>query len=274
MDVLLTTGTVQQINDKQITVSGEGAFQEVILNVDETTYVVTAKDGSSMDFSSIKKGDQIAAYYGPRLTRSLPPQGHAIALIVGNPENGAMYMKVATLETLKGGGVRALDSNKDRLVTILPEVFAETARIQEGSELLVWYQMMTLSLPGQANATKAVLLDRPVIQAAEGKLMIHGKITALQVGDEILKKNGTVYLPLRTIAEQLGYTVKWNEKARTIALVNGARTATLSVGSQEYGANKMRVRLEHVPIIVNGKTLVPVGFFTQVLEVTARIQET
>lgn len=270
-DVLMTRGTIQEISQNQLQIVGEGNFTEIILNVGERAHIVSGENGTATDFSKLKQGDKVTAYYGPRLTRSIPPQGQAIALILGDPDHAAMYMKAATVETLSDGSVRVLCSNGDRLVTIRPEVFSGISDIKEGSELLVWYQMMTLSLPGQATATKAILLNHVNIHAdlIAGTLVIQGKETALHQNDTMIEKNGTVFLPLRTIAEQLGYTLKWNEQSKSTDLIKGAYTATVTVGSQDYGKSKMRVRLDNAPEIVNGKTLVPVEFFTEVLDVTS-----
>lgn len=273
-NVLVTSGTIKEIKGQQVTIIGEGAFTEVVLNVGEDTYVVGGENGEKVNFAKLKKGDAITSYYGSALTRSIPPQGRAIALITGAHEDAAMYMKVKTVEKIANGGVRVLCTNSDRLITINPEILAGAVEIQEGSELLVWYKAMTLSMPGQATATKAVLLMpaadlRVSLQA--GVLVAAGQELALSSKDQIIEKNGTVFLPLRVVAEKFGYQISWNQETQSIELVNGARTATLAVGSIDYGKSRMRVKLGNAPMLVNGTTLVPVEFFSEILDLRVNV---
>lgn len=159
-NVISTQGKIEEIREGMVKVSGQGTYDEIILHVQEDTYIVSAQDGSPALLEDLKKGDVITAYYGPALTRSLPPQGKAIALVVGIPEQGSagMYMKVGALQENNDGSIRVLCTNNERMVTIHPEILGEFSEIQEGSELMVWYEIMTMSIPGQATATKAVLL--------------------------------------------------------------------------------------------------------------------
>ena len=159
-NVISTQGEIEEIREGMVRVSGQGRYDEIILHVQEDTYIVSAQDGSPVLLEDLHKGYAITAYYGPTLTRSLPPQGKAIALVVGIPEQGnaGMYMKVATLQENNDGSIRVLCTNKDRMVTLRPEIVETISEIKEGSELIVWYEIMTMSIPGQATATKAVLL--------------------------------------------------------------------------------------------------------------------
>ncbi|WP_371367546.1 hypothetical protein SRRS_14450 [Sporomusa rhizae] len=276
-NVISTNGKIIEINKNQVRVLGEGAYNEIVLHVQDSAYILNAEDGTQIPFKDLKSGDTVTAYYGPKVTKSIPPQGNAIALIVGTPNKGSagMYMKVANLEHNQDGSIKVLCTNSDRLVTIRPEIFAHTSDIKEGSELVVWYDIMTMSMPGQATATKVVLLPVKAdikVHIGAGTIILNGRELALSEND-ILKTNGdTVMLPLGVIAENLGYDVVWNSDTRTVDLQNGSRTmATVTIGSKDYGKLKMAIRLDYAPEIVNGKTLVPVEFFTDVLNLKVDI---
>lgn len=274
--VISTKGEITEVSEGRVRISGEGIYKEIILNVSSRTYILNAQDGTKISFKDLKKGDAITAYFGPAVTRSLPPQGNAIALIVGTPEKGSagMYMKVAKLQENKDGSVRVLCTNNDRLVTIRPDTFAQISDIKEGSELIVWYDVMTMSIPGQATATKAVLLPAQAdirVHTLAGTIVVNGKELALSEGDTIINSDNTVMLPLRTIAESLGYEVVWNDENSTAELRNGARTMLVKIGNKNYGKLKMNIHLDNAPTIVNGKTLVPVEFFTDVMNLKVEI---
>lgn len=276
-NVLSTKGEIKEINKGKVSVLGEGAYREIVLNIQDSTYILNAQDGTQIPFNDLEKGDTITAYYGPGVTRSIPPQGNAIALIVGTPKTGSagMYMKVAKVEENKDGSIKVLCTNSDRLVTIRPDIFAKPTDIKEGSELIVWYEIMTMSIPGQATATKVVLLPaKPDIRVhtGAGTIVVNGKELALGVDDRIESNGNTLMLPLRVIAESLGYNVAWDEETKTVELQNGARTmATMTIGSKTYGKFKMAVHLDYAPEIVNGKTLVPVEFFTNLMKLRVEV---
>ena len=134
--VISTKGEIAEIGDNQIRVSGEGSYNEIVLNIQAGTYIVDAEDGTQILFTDLKKGDAVTAYYSPAVTRSIPPQSSAIALLVGTPQKGnpGQYMKVATVEQRPDGSIRVLCTNSERLVTIRPEIFAQPAAIKAGSE--------------------------------------------------------------------------------------------------------------------------------------------
>lgn len=272
-DVLETKGLLAEVEEGRIRVKGQGAYEDVILHITAQTYIVDGNDGSPSTLEKKDEESSVAVYYGPRLTRSLPPQGTALAVVKGCTESMGMYMKVAEVEPVENG-VRVLCSNRDRLVTITNEVLPEAERLKTGDELLVWYPMMTLSLPGQAVATKAVLLNKNVlleIDAVKKTLSIHGQTIALGRGEVIQQDRGTVWLPLRTVAEELGYTVKWQEDAQSALLIKGPFTATATLDSSDYGRMKMRVKLKDSPQRIQEKTYVPLEFFSEVLGISVQI---
>lgn len=269
--VLTTSGVVASVDGHRVTVRGEGSFAEVVLSVDETAYLVDGQDGEAVDFAALQTGDKVTAYYGPRLTRSIPPQGSAIALVRGERDGAALYMQAEEVTALPGGGVRVLCSNRDRLVTILPEVFPQADQIRKGTEMLVWYDFMTLSLPGQATAKKARILT-PKQAAAE--ITIYAADGYASVGQkrvQIRETQETVYLPLRAVAEAAGYDVRWTAASQKAELVSGARYAALHIGSMDYGKHKMRVRLPQAPYLADGTTMVPLSFFSEVLDLPVKM---
>ena len=103
-------------------------------------------------------GDELTAYYSPVMTRSLPPQSKAYALVMGNGEHDAIYMHVGEIEQTKNG-VRILSSNNDVYVTIPKTVEDDADKLKKGDKILVWYDFMALSMPAQATAIKAEFLD-------------------------------------------------------------------------------------------------------------------
>jgi hypothetical protein len=69
-------------------------------------------------------------------------------------------------------------------------------------------------------------------------------------------------VPLRAIAEALGYDVTWNNELQRAFL---GKDISLNIGSDSYTYMKMApIQLGTAPTIVEGKTFVPLSFFKEV----------
>ena len=156
--VMRMHGTITEINDDMITIQDTQSNQSVALIVRWDTEILNGRNGEDVDLNRLHVGDELTAYYSPISTRSLPPQSKAYVLVMGNGEHDAIYMKVNEVEKVKDG-VRILNSNNDVYVTIPKTVEDDANELKKGDAILVWYDFMALSMPGQATATKAKILD-------------------------------------------------------------------------------------------------------------------
>ena len=70
--------------------------------------------------------------------------------------------------------------------------------------------------------------------AGEGALplTVNGEATGITVTEE----NGGYIVPLRALAEYLGYTVAWHGEDSTVTLDSGAMHATVTLGANRYQA--------------------------------------
>ena len=277
-NVIFTKGQMTEIGENSVRVEGDGGYRDIVLNISATTHIVNAEDGTPVPFSALQKGGSVVAYYGPGVSKSMPPQGNAFALVVGTPAKGGagIYMKAGSIDKVDDGKIKILSSNGDRLITITSEVLPHLEAIREGSELLVWYDMMTLSIPGQAAATKAVLLPATIkVHLGAGVIVANGKELVLGQDDRIITRGKTVLLPLRVITENLGYSIVWQAEQQQIELKSGDEiAATFRIGSKSYQKGQDVIGLANAPELVNGKTLVPVEFFTDVLNMKVSVSNT
>jgi len=93
-DVLGTGGRLVSVEKGQdgsyrVNVEGEalseGSQEQVVLTITEETVIVNARDQKAMKPEDLKPEMRVYAFYGPKLTRSLPPQGVAEKLVVEIP---------------------------------------------------------------------------------------------------------------------------------------------------------------------------------------------
>ncbi|CFJ17547.1 BBRPI [Mycobacterium tuberculosis] len=81
----------------------------------------------------------------------------------------------------------------------------------------------------------------------------------------ILQNNRTL-VPIRPIAESLGFDVDWNEETRTVLIKKGDDQVRLVVSQKIARKNGVTVKLDVPAQIVNQRTMVPVRFIAEALE--------
>ena len=272
---LQMAGSVTGRNGDMITITNDSKKTDsVALHITDDTFVIQNGTGYYLNGFDIREGEQVKAWYGPVLTRSLPPQGKAEAVIAGE-QNGRptfTYFNIGKVEPQENGSVRVLNVNESQYVTIFPQVYPDVAELKAGDKMLLWYEFTTMSMPGQATATKAVLLKQgPAdinISTTAGVIAVDGK----ELADvKLVEKNNTLYVPLRQVAEALGYTVTWNGDAQTAVVYDGPRSAVCTIGSYDYGQQRMRVQLQYTPELIDGLTMVPVEMLEHVLGYSVKI---
>ncbi len=88
-----TAGEIEEITSSaegrtRLTIKGnklsDGSHDTVILNVAGDTPVIGTKDNQPVAANQLKKGDKVYGFYGPILTKSLPPIGQAVKIVVEN----------------------------------------------------------------------------------------------------------------------------------------------------------------------------------------------
>lgn len=92
--LLGTAGVIEEVrseskDDLSIRVKGEGLTEtspsEVVLNLTKDTAIVD-KNGDKIATSKLVKGANVIGFYGPALTKSLPPMGTAWKIVVADKD--------------------------------------------------------------------------------------------------------------------------------------------------------------------------------------------
>lgn len=157
-NVVSMHGQIVSINDDMITIKDTNSDNTVALIVRWDTEILNGKNGEDVDLNRLHVGDELTAYYSSISTRSLPPQSRAYALVMGDGQHDGIYMHVSKVDKVKNG-VNFLNTNEDMFVTIPENVEDDAKELKQGDKVLVWYDFVAMSMPGQATATKAVILD-------------------------------------------------------------------------------------------------------------------
>ncbi|MCI9627276.1 MAG: copper amine oxidase N-terminal domain-containing protein [Clostridia bacterium] len=84
-----------------------------------------------------------------------------------------------------------------------------------------------------------------------------------------------VMLPVRAIAEALGFEVTWIGETETVQLTRGANFITLQIGVDGYTfAKTAPMPLGKAPVEIEGTTFVPIDFADEILHTTVTIDPT
>jgi Copper amine oxidase N-terminal domain/NHL repeat len=105
-----------------------------------------------------------------------------------------------------------------------------------------------------------------VLQINSNNAVVNGESVSVDPAPSI--QNGSTVVPLRFIGEALGATIEWepSEKRVTYKLAN--REVILWVGVTEAMVNGKIVSMSVAPMIINGRTVVPLRFIGEALGAT------
>ena len=157
-DVLFTSGKIVEVNENMIVVKGEHNIIAAMISDD--TYLLNGKNGKAKKLSSFKVGKEVTVYHSPKMTRSIPPQAEAYAVVLGdNSEKMGKFFKVEEVTISEDNTyVSVINTNESLIATVDKKANKNFAEIKAGNNLMVWYDMMTMSLPARTNANKVVIL--------------------------------------------------------------------------------------------------------------------
>ena len=146
----------------------------------------------------------------------------------------------------------------------------------DGCDLVVIYNMATFSIPAQTTPSRVIVLNKAAqeLPAAEETFT---KITAGESTFDYEEAAGAEgMVPVRAIAEALGFTVEWDAAIPAVMINNGM--FSFAIGEDHYTRGKMMpITLGQAAVCVcvgdTGVTHVPVSFFTEVLGLDAVIAD-
>jgi len=115
-----------------------------------------------------------------------------------------------------------------------------------------------IPIPGEAPPETAPVRPR---------LVVSGKSIAADQANIFKFETGVTMVPLRVVTEALGYSVGWNVEQQRADVSKGAQYTYVTIGKDAYIINKIApFPLGEPPALIEGKTYVPLTFFSDVLK--------
>ncbi len=258
------TGEVKEINDfgeiegsKIVSVESEEE-QPANIIISEDTYVN----------GEVEIGSVITGYYeaDAPMIMIYPPQYNAQVVIV---ESDDKSVKVDIFDKDLVSSDNFLKLNIFDSTEIVSQDGSAFEGELAGRKLVVTYDITTRSIPAQTNPIKIVVLFEKEVPGDD----VIGDISSMDIIVDNQKIEGpaaytneqnVVMVPLRAISEALGFNVSWNNELRSVAI---GKTMTLKIGEDNYIFAKMaQIKLGTAPVIIEGRTFVPLNFFREVAQ--------
>ncbi len=216
--------------------------------------VVDAQTGVIQDWSSIQPGTQIMVNHNAATTFSLPPQSwlnYALVNLGEKPPVG--LFKIEKIEkTGENNEITRILTNEGSLwisfpMQALTQDCMMSHSLKTDGYILAWYDIVMESYPAQANADKVLELTQLTGYAEkerevewEKKYYNNQQTSELVLGDMVFADmvkyatHGVPLVPVRLVAEYLGYEVNWNHSAQVANLNNGTIQTDVFDGQEKF----------------------------------------
>ncbi|QPQ31342.1 stalk domain-containing protein [Lysinibacillus sp. JNUCC 51] len=261
------TGTIENVEKREdstyYTVKADENTNVFVVNNDTLVYDNTGKE------VKLQKGDKVTAYtYANKpMLMIYPPQYNPEVIIVETKEMGTVEVDFFNKELVNTDNTLKLNVGKETELLSLSGKKVKAKDLAE-QHLLVFYTIATMSIPAQTPPSKVVVLDTIGQKPGEvdpGETDPSKAAVQQIINNDFYVVEGTKMVPLRLIAEELGFKVESTGKGAIIS--KGALSYTITRDQKEYGYNKALRYFKVAPALLEPtKTYVPVEFVEELMK--------
>ena len=276
-DYIKYQGKIMDIKEKEasfsiwVTDDESDPYSGMVFYITEDTILL--KD-STRDFISkddLEIGMDVSGFYSKDtiMLMTAPPQLEVDVLVVRDSEEAvSVHVSKFNDELISTDNLLKIFPKEDTVI-----LNRDGERIEEeyikGRDLIVFYTIANLSLPAQTAPGKIIVMEEAEIRVFDGVFIKDKKV---KLNNPIYKAE-TVMLPLRQIAEALGYEVKWDNETKSVELIKGREQFSLTIGSLDYYYKGRVLKLDTAPELKDSRTFAPSAFFEKVLGLDVRVME-
>lgn len=268
---LMATGVVKEVKDYHADKNAK--FISVVDENGAPSNIIVATDTYIVDNAEINEGTQVIYFYDATkpMIMIYPPQIKADVIAVMD-DSRIIKVDIFNQDLVSHDYSLKLNISEDT------EIILSDGTLYQGElahhKLAVIYDLSTKSIPAQTNPKKVIVLD----EVADNDKDLYDenykpyveKMNIVVDNDMVISSpkaysnaEGVVMVPLRVIAEALGYEVGWNGDSQSITI---GENVALKINSKTYTKKDSSIiTLETAPALVNDTTYVPLNFFTDVL---------
>jgi hypothetical protein len=234
--------------------------------IHEDMLLLSEKNMDEASRDDIEVGMEVSVIYHKSTVMALsyPPLLGPDVVVLHDGAEHSTYVEYFDDELLSADGSLVLNiSDETEIVDF--EGNALTKEDLYEKDLVIFYSIVMTSHPGQTTPHKVIVMPEREVETPEASIVLTEEV--------ITTDEGIRMIPLRLVAEALGFEVTWNGEEKSVEVVRGPNWSTLTIGRNVYNFAKMLVKLETAPVIVDGSTYVPLSFAEQVLQANVEIYE-
>lgn len=117
-----------------------------------------------------------------------------------------------------------------------------------------------------ADAGETTTSQKVVLTLGSSTALLNDIPYQLEIPPEVVE--GTTFLPIRFVAEQaLGAAVQWDPETRIVQITRGEIQVKLSLETGQALIDEQEVEISKPPFVKDGRTLVPLRFLAENLNV-------
>lgn len=252
-------------------------YNGMLFHLDEEVIFLNDKTKDFINKDSLKKGMSVSAYYHKDtvMAMSMPPQlGPDLIVVRESEEPTSILVSGFNEDLISSDGAWKISPSENTIIVDKDGNKIDKADIGN-KDLIVFYDLVKESYPAQTTPEKIIVIEKEEVNV-EPEITVLDKIIInekeISLNKSLYKNNeGVIMVPLRQIAESLGYEVKWNNETQTAELVKGAQWTAVTIGEDNYNFAKMLIKLGTAPEIKDSSTYVPFNFLEEVMRVGVEI---
>jgi len=113
-----------------------------------------------------------------------------------------------------------------------------------------------------------LVISQTFIAPAQGQETVSVLVDGLSLDSDVepIILNSCTMVPFRTIAEAMNINVSWDDQTRTVNASDGNIRVCLQIDNRTAYNNSIPVTLDTAPQIVNGRTMIPLRFFSEAFD--------
>lgn len=271
----LESGSLELKNDDE-----NDPNRDIILHLSEETLYLDAVTGLPLSVDELKDGETLYAWIGPAMTMSLPPQSTAVVILGNIPQDFKLpnYYEITGVDQT---AVVAIYPPVEQTEVNLPVAGGKTLKIPVSAEVkpyltknLVTLSDLTpgsriLAWSGNDGQIERVVLLPAVYQGyfmatKDGDIFIDGQKLSAK-GKAAEAEEESVLLPVRAVAESIGYNVSWikgqgavvknSAEEIVFSVLPGSKTAVIPAKADKSESDSWELRAPCV--LENGITYLP-----------------
>ncbi|MBU8905350.1 copper amine oxidase N-terminal domain-containing protein [Desertibacillus haloalkaliphilus] len=251
---LKNTGVISEVREDDdstsLVIEGPEEDSIMIFPMTDDALIFDSRTTEQVNKDELTEGQTITGYYDKDTAHIMiyPPTIAPEIVIIEDEQEGSQVKVSKFDENLVSLDNQLALTINEETILVNENGAAITEEDLSGKELIVFYTIATKSIPAQTTPQKIVALDHTDKKQEEVERLIE---------NDNYYKNDTKMIPIRSIAQSLGFTVGWDQETRSVTVQKQNLSIQISNGDTAYSYNRSLREFPVAPEIQDGKTYVP-----------------